>query len=323
MNNPICIGSGFITLDILIKEYNNRTLSYYVGGSCGNVLMILSYLGWDVYPVARLSNDKNTERLISDFKKNHVNLDFVYKLQEGSTPVIIQRNITDKSGNPKHKFELKDPKTGKFLPRFKSITKMMANSILRDNINPNVFYFDRLTPGILTLANEYKERGALIIFEPSSIGDKQKFIEAIKIVDILKFSNQRIVNYKELYVDSVIPLEIETLGEKGIKYRCNFLDKKWHTLTAYKIENIIDSSGAGDWTTSGIIYYIEKKYTGQLNIMSKSDIEESLNFAQKLGALSCTFVGARGLMNLSKEEGFDTRYLTKIDDINIHLSSIL
>ncbi len=257
-NKPICIGSGLITLDILIKENDYRSLSHYLGGSCGNVIMILSHLGWDTYPIARFNNDKNASRLLIDLANNNVHLDYVYRMNDGSTPKIIQRNISDKYGNPKHKFEFFDPITGKRLPWFKSITKKMANDILIDSMCPTVFYFDRATPGILTLAQAYKEKGALIIFEPSSI-KKEAFSKFMHLIDILKFSNQRINNYSHLFESTSIPLEIETLGEKGIKYRCNFLDKTWHSLDAQRSENIIDSSGAGDWTTSGIIYYLNKK----------------------------------------------------------------
>src|SRR5665647_2466350 len=124
-SRPKCIGSGLITLDILIKDLNFRDLSYYVGGSCGNVLMILSHLGWDVYPITRLKSDKHAYRLVSDLKNNGVNLDYVSLSETGSTPIIIQRNITDRLGNPKHKFEFVDPYSGKYMPSFKSITIKM------------------------------------------------------------------------------------------------------------------------------------------------------------------------------------------------------
>ena len=39
MNNKTCIGAGLISLDVLIKDEGSRPVSYYVGGTCGNVLM--------------------------------------------------------------------------------------------------------------------------------------------------------------------------------------------------------------------------------------------------------------------------------------------
>ena len=55
----ICVGAGLISLDVLIREGRKIPVSYYVGGTCGNVMMILSYLGWDAYPIARLDSTKD------------------------------------------------------------------------------------------------------------------------------------------------------------------------------------------------------------------------------------------------------------------------
>lgn len=301
-NNPVCFGSGLISLDILIKGNDIRNLSYYVGGSCGNVMMILSHMGWDSYPIARLSNNKHSSRLVSDLIENGIKIDFITQTKDGSTPIIIQRNLMDKDGNPKHKFELVDPKTGQFFPRFKSITKNIAKELIeQSSIIPNVFYFDRVTPGILSLVEYYKSKGTLIVFEPSSMGGDAQFNKAIKFVDILKFSDQRISSYEDIYKKTSIPLEIKTMGMNGLIYRCNFIDSKWYHLNPFSINHLVDSSGAGDWTTAGIIYYLNKKYHGHLSNLAINDIEDVLNFAQKLGALNCTFEGARGLMTLAQE----------------------
>lgn len=302
-NKPNCIGSGLITLDILIKDLNFRSLSYYAGGSCGNVLMILSHLGWNVFPIARLNSNKHAARLLDDFKANKINLDFITLAESGSTPIIIQRNIIDRFGNPKHKFELIDPKSGKYLPRFKSITKKMAEDVINKTFIPEVFYFDRLTPGIMDLVRHYKNSGTLIVFEPSSIKPKE-FSQISSYIDILKYSDQRISNYKELFYDSLIPLEIETKGANGLEFRFNMVDNKWQQLNPFKINNVIDASGAGDWSTAGLIYSLYNKCNNDLRRINKKQIEEILIVAQKLGALNCLCEGARGLMRYSKNEIF-------------------
>lgn len=302
-NKPNCIGSGLITLDILIKDLNFRSFKYYVGGSCGNVLMILSHLGWNVFPIARLNSNKHSVRLLEDLKNNNVKLDFITVDQFGSTPIIIQRNIIDKFGNPKHKFEFKDPKTGKYLPSFKSITKKMATDVIDKTIVPEVFYFDRLTPGIKDLVKFYKSKGTLIVFEPSSIKPKE-FISISSYIDILKYSDQRISNYKELFQTSSIPLEIETKGANGLHFRFNVIENKWHFLPSFKIPYIVDASGAGDWSTAGMLFFLYMKYKNELHKINKTQIEDILIFAQKLGALNCLYEGSRGMMKYSKEEIF-------------------
>lgn len=59
-NINICLGAGLISLDVLIRDGANLPVSYYVGGTCGNVMMILSYMGWDAYPISRLDGTKRT-----------------------------------------------------------------------------------------------------------------------------------------------------------------------------------------------------------------------------------------------------------------------
>jgi len=296
-----CIGSGLITLDILIKDLNFRSFRYYAGGSCGNVLTILSHLGWNVFPIARLNSNKHAKRLLNDLRDNNVNLDFVTVDESGSTPIIIQRNVIDKFGNPKHKFELIDPITGKYLPRFKSITKGMALDLISRSFIPEVFYFDRLTPGIGDLVKFYKNSGALIVYEPSSLKEKD-FLSIAPYIDILKYSDQRIKNYKKIFPSSIIPLEIETRGVNGLDYRFNMMGMQWKSLSPIRISSFIDASGAGDWSTAGFLYMLFTKSENGLNYINANQLEDSLNFAQKLGALNCQFEGARGLMRFCKED---------------------
>ena len=55
MEEPARGGSGPVTLDVACGESGGP--GFFAGGSCGNVLTILSYPGWDSYPAARLGDD--------------------------------------------------------------------------------------------------------------------------------------------------------------------------------------------------------------------------------------------------------------------------
>ena len=140
MKNKTCIGAGLISLDVLIKDEGSRPISYYVGGTCGNVLMILSYMGWNSFPIARLDGTKHTKLLLADMHKHGVDTRYI-TTENGSTPVIIQRNIIDKDGNPTHRFEFKDNK-GRLYLDFRSLTKKQAESVIESvEFNPRVFFF--------------------------------------------------------------------------------------------------------------------------------------------------------------------------------------
>lgn len=306
MNNdtPVCYGAGLVALDILFRSDNPRDIRSYVGGSCGNIMMILSYLGWSSFPIARLQQDKNATRIVRDFILNNVNIDFISIDLSGSTPIIIQRNLVDRLGNPKHRFEVVHPITGEYLPRYKSITKKGAEHIIQESkVIPDYFYFDRVSPGILMLVDYYKANGSIIVFEPSSRNNKD-FDKALKLADILKFSDQRISDFKDAYPNSISSIEIETKGSNGLAYRCKNLGNKWTLLPPPSLvtdRKIIDTSGAGDWTTAGIIYKLNALKGAELEAIGRNDLEMVLNFGQELGAKACLYEGARGLMSETKE----------------------
>lgn len=293
MNNNICVGAGLISLDVLIWDGQRVPVSFYVGGTCGNVMMILSHMGWEAYPIARLDGTKDARRILDDMDKHHVHTDFV-STSDGKTPVIVQRNFVNKDGIPTHKFESRN-NIGRFYLDFKPLTLKQANHVLeRIGFVPKVFFFDRVAPAILRLATTYKEKGSVIFFEPSSRGGKvDLFNKCVEVADIVKFSNQRIKDLKQF--DSFKnKLFIQTQGARGLSYRLN---SEWIHLAPVLNENVIDTAGAGDWTAAALInnLFKDKEMYGMCNFLV-SDLETALNEAQKVGAESCSYEGARGMM---------------------------
>ena len=50
VQTPVVVGTGLVALDIVINSDVHRPPQLWAGGTCGNVLTILSYLGWHAYP---------------------------------------------------------------------------------------------------------------------------------------------------------------------------------------------------------------------------------------------------------------------------------
>ncbi len=294
---PVCVGTGLVALDVILNGSPSTPAKLCVGGSCGNILSILSYLGWDAKPVARLSNSTATKNVIKDLKNFKVQIDFLTKTSDGSTPIIIHRILKDKNGNPKHRFEFRVPGTNTWLPNYKPVLSSAVESITNKQSAAKVFYFDRVSRSAIDLAKYYKKTGALIIFEPSSYKDEKQFAESMEVADIIKFSSDRIPNYSELFPSAIAALEIQTLGNEGLQYRFKSNNiKSWKKIAPFKLDNVIDAAGAGDWCTSGLIN--ELAFNG-IKSFEKADIaaiENALTIGQALGALNCTFDGARGIM---------------------------
>lgn len=289
----IIVGAGLISLDVLIWDGDNLPVSYYVGGTCGNVMMILSHMGWESYPIARLDQTKDTRRVLDDMNKHRVHTDFI-TTNDGKTPVIVQRNFINKDGVPTHRFESRN-NMGRFYLDFKSLTMKQADAVIaRIDFVPKVFFFDRVAPAILKLATTFKGKGSVVFFEPSSRGgDVKTFNKCVEVADVVKFSDQRIKDYRQF--DGVADkLFIQTQGADGLIYRLN---SDWNHLEPVHNDNVVDTAGAGDWTAAALIneLYKDKKRQEIFNF-TPAAIAEALNAAQRIGAQSCSYEGARGMM---------------------------
>ena len=296
MTDNICVGAGLVSLDILIRDGARFPIGYYVGGTCGNVMMILAHMGWDTYPIARLDGSKDTTRILEDMEKYGVHTAFILKDDEGKTPVIVQRNFMTKDGFMIHKFESRNS-NGRFFLDFKPLTIKQADTILEYiDFTPKVFYFDKVAPATLKLANAFKEKGAVVFFEPSSKGGNVKaFEQCVEVADIVKFSEQRIKDYHQ-FDNLGDKLIIQTQGANGLSFRLN---SDWIHLESIANDNVLDTSGAGDWTAAALINELYRdKGVNRVERFSKAKLEAALNEAQQVGAKSCSYEGARGMMQI-------------------------
>jgi len=301
-SSPVCIGAGLLALDVVLSDISKNCAQFLAGGSCGNVLTILSYLGWQSYPVARLSNNGASELLIDDLKTWKVKDDLLTFTEDGSTPIIIHRILRDKRGVAKHRFEFRNPEDGKYLPSFKPCLASSVPTILEKGIYPKVFYFDRINRASLDLAKEFKEKGSIIFFEPSSLKDEKAFKKCVEVADVIKYSHDRIPDYDSVFPKAQVLLEIETMGENGLRYRKQEFDK-WINVHGFAINNVIDTAGAGDWCTAGIISTLFSQGDMHKNLVSDNLLKVAFQYGQILSALNCTYEGARGLMYaLNKEK---------------------
>jgi hypothetical protein len=243
---------------------------------------------------------------LEDWRSWRVNTDFVTTNDSGSTPVIIHRILKDKKGNPLHRFQFKNPNTGAWLPGYKPPLSKEIPLIVSQMPPPNVFYFDRVSRATIDLAIEANNRGAVVFFEPSSIGNISHFHECLKVSHIVKFSNERIPDYKKIFKLPQVNLEIETFGKDGLNFRSSKRKSSWKTIEPFKISELTDSAGAGDWCTAGVINNLCSEGYYGFKKKKISDIIQALRSGQLLGAVNCFFDGARGLMYNVNKRKFNT-----------------
>jgi fructokinase len=268
------------------------------GGSCGNVLTILSLLGWTSYPIARLRDDSAADLLLEDIERWGVKSSLISRGPSGSTPIIVERIHLGRNGHTWHHFEWTCPTCGAWLPRFRPVLATQVPAIVGKAPKPRVFYFDRVARGILELARAARSHGALIIFEPSSVKEPRLFRECLGVADILKYSSERMDYAHELLRDVAAPLEVATFGEHGLRFRWRGGRSvpRWRTMEATPTPGLRDAAGAGDWCTAAVAHSLGRGGRASLEEASLGDVEAALAVGQGLAALNCQHYGARGLM---------------------------
>ena len=297
---PSVYGTGLIALDIVICADESQPIRSWAGGTCGNVLTIMSFLGWGAYPIARLNGDVASIQVKGDFSRWGVHLDFAECSPTSATPIVIQEIKRDNNGTPKHRFAWSCPHCGSWLPGYRPVTARNMTWVLPSIQWPTVFFMDRLSRAALTLASHSAEKGALVVFEPSAKMDVKLLSEALKVAHVVKYANQRILALKGVNDnDSTVQLEIQTLGAEGLRFRSRLPKakiKKWMHLPALPAPVLADTCGAGDWCTAGLISKIGAKGLQGFQQLSENELYNAIRHGQAFAAWTCGFEGARGGM---------------------------
>ena len=296
---PKAFGAGLIALDLVLGMDPDAPVKSWTGGTCGNVLSILAFLGWKSFPIARMNGDAASKRVLADLAKWDVQLDFAQCEPTGHTPIIVQQIKSDPDGNPTHKFLWSCPSCGKHLPRFKAVTQAAIGMVAPYMENVSVFFMDRLSRAMLTLAKQASDNGAVVIFEPSAKSDPKHFAEALKIAHILKYADERLADAGDVLNDDCsVLLEIQTLGEHGLRYRSKTDGKilQWTPMNAFHSIRLEDTCGSGDWCTAGIIHKLAAGGFEGFSKLGPDDLSEALTFGQGLASWNTRFEGARGGM---------------------------
>ncbi len=304
--NPVVVGSGLVSLDVVFVDDNGMEPKYWAGGTCGNVLVILAYLGWQAYPLGILGQDEAGTLLIQDIERFGVCTQLLERDDKHYTPIVVEHIGRTLKGVARHRYSWTCPNCGAKLPRYRTVPINRARIVVENMPNPAVLFFDRISRGILHIAETCAARGALVIFEPSGVKDAKLFQEAVGISHIIKYSHQRMGHLRLPTYPPPI-LEIETLGDAGLRYqfrgRLTNTPSQWTYMQAYTVNSVVDTAGAGDWCTAGILHLLGTNGAQSFNNASEKDIKEALRLGQALAAFKCGYGGARGVMYaVSKSE---------------------
>jgi len=304
---PLVVGTGLVALDTVISRISNEPTRYWSGGTCANVLIVLSYLGWRAQPIARLGVGNATDLVLNDLRRWKVSERFIRTGEDGGTPVIVERITKDSAGRPRHSYSWRCTDCGYPFPGYKPELSSIAEKYAGRIKDAKVFFFDRVSAGAIVLAKACASKGALVVFEPSGIGNPVLFQQAWEAAHVVKYSHERLSELPDMDVATSPRLQIETLGEAGLRYQRVDLGKKftkWIELKGFAVNELKDTAGAGDWCTAGMLSQVGKAGLKGFLKTSDSDLREALRYGQALATWNCRFEGPRGGMYLVDRNSF-------------------
>lgn len=286
------VGCGLVAWDVVLSPENHVVYSG-VGGTVGNVLSILSFLGWRSVPIVRLGADNAGLRVLQDLVSAGVDTSAICLDKALRTPIVYQRR-EPLQGH--HTFSFRCPQCGQSR-RYTPASLQGVDGAGEPLRRGDVFFYDRVTPEVVSVAERARLNGATTVFEPSDLDqDKGLLSRALRAARVVKYSSDRLEPASLEALDAGF-VEIQTLGARGLRFRMRSLDPSWVELPALSGVSVVDAAGAGDWCTAGFLYALESLAIEVApSDLGYNRIHAALKAGQFLAAMNCGTVGARGLM---------------------------
>lgn len=302
---PSAIGSGVYNYDIIVKReypqgfvvgkrnpFVENTIIEEVGGTCGNVMCVLGYLGWNVYPQAHFDLSEQGYKLKRDLESFGCDTRYVENSEKGGTTLLrCTHKLDQMTGEHVATFRATSPSS--MFPKRKQLrvrdeVEPFVNSLVE---KPDVYFFDAPEAGPRALAKLLREKGALVYFEPESDHEKAKFDDGVRVSDIIKFSHEKITDkdFCKAYRDKLF---IQTLGADGLAF--SLCGSEWVKVPAVPIDHIVDTEGCGDTTTAAFLDSLTKMDALSIQAMSIEKVTKALEEASQKAALCAQSMGSKG-----------------------------
>lgn len=284
---PRVIAAGLVALDVLHRRGGDRAAAFRAGGTAGNVASILGALGWSAIATGPADDSAAFKVLLEDLHECGVEY---HATAAGAIPIIVQE-FCERG----HSFSFDCPGCGRALPRFTRSSIATQRVLNTRSQRADVFFADRLSADVIALAYAARSTGAFVVYEPSDENDAPWAAEMLAMASMVKFSSERAPRLSWLG-DEGEYLKVHTLGADGLRWQWPKLGiADWQHMSAIRADRVVDTCGAGDWLSSGILFGL-RECADEINWGTQRRTEQILRSAQQLAAWSCGFAGARGAL---------------------------
>lgn len=309
MKTKSIVGLGFCGVDI-IKAKNGDLL--IPGGTCGNVISVLSSLNWN----ATILKKRNSDRL-NDLANKLWNSVGVNVVEIGRTKYPLPRIVEIFDGLKNTQYSI-CPHCGRILLNIALPSKKLLSHSGIDFSCFDLFFFDRISDGTRYLLEIFKGFDRWTFYEPNSARNYAAWLENVASCDIVKFSDERISmkSYTRLVSDlnkqvHNTKIILITHSSRGFSYSISD-GRKVSELTRVDVEQFtdtVDASGAGDWLSAGFIDKLTEYCFRPRFSVEEEIVVEALYCGHNLAKTASKHVGALGNLFINNETKlFDETY---------------
>ena len=276
------------------NKFTETVIVESVGNTCGNVAAILPYLGVQSFPVAHFDLSEQGLQIKEDLQRYGADVRFVQNSAGGGTTLLRCTHKRDKMTG-EHTVSFRATSPGSRFPRRRFLRVRDEAPAFMEKLDfvPDVFFFDAAEAGLRYLAGELRNKGTLVYFEPESDADKAKFLKAVEVSDIVKFSHEKVSDL-DFVAQNSDKLFIRTMGAEGLEF--NLCGQGWVKVATVPNENVVDWEGAGDWTTSQFIACLCEKEMLSVAQMTVESVRGCLEIACRTASRSVSYMGSKGMI---------------------------
>ncbi|MHA2393848.1 MAG: carbohydrate kinase family protein [Promethearchaeota archaeon] len=303
------IGLGEVVVDWVTKiphfpkpdeKVDAISEDYFPGGVTANYVVCIARLGVSCGFMGAVGDDTYGDYLINDFAKENVDTTFTIKKKEMKTPVNFificngEKTIIQSPHMQKTKLAISD-----LQEHYIAQSKLLHTTIIHPLVTQKAVEIAKKNDVKISIDLEAQiaQKGwnrlkSVLLNADVLIPNK----EGAKV--ITKCNTPEAAAFE--LIKRGIPLVVITLGEKGALVTTDQFQMK---IPSYKIDNVVDTTGAGD-TFNGafsVAYWIRKW-----------DLEKSIRYANAAASLKIQKLGARtGMPSHTELEDFFVKYEDK------------
>ncbi|MEM2960199.1 MAG: carbohydrate kinase family protein [Candidatus Bathyarchaeia archaeon] len=278
--NVDVIISGMTEFPELGREILCKDIRTLLGGSASIFACRLSQLGAKVDIIGKIGRDENGMIVLNTLKENGVGIGRVIVEDKLKTGVTVSLTF---------------PENKALITFMGSIGALEPSDIKTeifkeyDHLHVSSIYLQpKLLIALSKIFAEAKRIGLITSLDPQCDpeGKYNHIWDILEHVDIFLPNDSEITGITRLEnpIEALrkIGLKVRTIVVKcGSRGAIGMLDGEVVSIKAFKIKPV-DTTGAGDSFDAGFIYYFVHKSKG---------FEESIRFANAVGALSCLYIG--------------------------------